>query len=231
MRAKGKTTVMGGVRRVLFGAVAAIALQGSAEAALIDRGGGLIYDDVLDITWMQDANYAASLGIPNGRMEAAAAASTAADLEYYDLVRGVTWSDWRLPSTVNSPSSIGWDVTGLSSEMAYMYYVNLGYQANHSGSPSDPPPTSSNYNPFTNLIYRGYWSDMVPGTSDAWQFHFHFGSQDINGGDLSRAWFVRDGDVAATSTPTPPTSSVPEPTSLALVTLGLGLAAIRRRRA
>jgi hypothetical protein len=110
-----------------------------------------------------------------------------------------------------------------------MYYVNLGYQANYSGAPSDPPPTSSNYNPFTNLIYRGYWSDMVPGTDDAWQFHFHFGSQAVNGGDLSRAWFVRDGDVAATSTP--PTSSVPEPTSLALVTLGLGLAAIRRRRA
>lgn len=32
----------------------------SANATLIDRGGGLIYDDVLDITWLQDANYAAT---------------------------------------------------------------------------------------------------------------------------------------------------------------------------
>ena len=28
-----------------------------SEAALIDRGGGLIYDDALNITWLQDANY------------------------------------------------------------------------------------------------------------------------------------------------------------------------------
>ena len=27
---------------------------GAAQAALIDRGGGFIYDDVLDITWTQD---------------------------------------------------------------------------------------------------------------------------------------------------------------------------------
>ena len=27
------------------------------QAALFDHGNGLIYDDVLDITWLQDANY------------------------------------------------------------------------------------------------------------------------------------------------------------------------------
>ena len=31
---------------------------GSASAALIDRGNGLIYDNGLNITWLQDANYA-----------------------------------------------------------------------------------------------------------------------------------------------------------------------------
>ena len=34
----------------------------SAQAALYDRGNGLIYDDVLNITWMQDANYAQTSG-------------------------------------------------------------------------------------------------------------------------------------------------------------------------
>ena len=29
----------------------------SVYAELHDRGGGLIYDDVLDVTWLQDANY------------------------------------------------------------------------------------------------------------------------------------------------------------------------------
>lgn len=35
-----------------------LAMPGLSVGALIDRGGGLIYDDVLDITWLQDANYA-----------------------------------------------------------------------------------------------------------------------------------------------------------------------------
>ncbi|MDP2823739.1 MAG: hypothetical protein Q8O52_13825, partial [Sulfuritalea sp.] len=34
--------------------------SGVAQAALNDRGGGLIYDDVLNITWLADANYAAT---------------------------------------------------------------------------------------------------------------------------------------------------------------------------
>ena len=34
----------------------------SANAAPINRGGGLIYDDVLGITWLQDANYALTNG-------------------------------------------------------------------------------------------------------------------------------------------------------------------------
>ena len=31
-----------------------------AQAALIDRGGGMIYDDVQNITWLQNWNYAAT---------------------------------------------------------------------------------------------------------------------------------------------------------------------------
>ena len=41
----------------------------SANAALYDRGNGLIYDDVLDITWLQDANHAKTSGYDrDGRM-------------------------------------------------------------------------------------------------------------------------------------------------------------------
>ena len=40
-----------------------------AFGALYDRGDGLIYDDVLDITWLQDANYALTSGFDiDGRM-------------------------------------------------------------------------------------------------------------------------------------------------------------------
>ena len=43
-----------------------VLFSANANAGLIDRGSGLIYDDVLDITWLQDANLAASntFGLP-----------------------------------------------------------------------------------------------------------------------------------------------------------------------
>jgi hypothetical protein len=39
---------------------ATLSFSGAANALLFDRGNGLIYDDVLNITWLQDANYAAT---------------------------------------------------------------------------------------------------------------------------------------------------------------------------
>lgn len=73
-----------------------------AEAALIDRGGGLIYDDVLDVTWLQDANYFRSTlpGTPteeDSKMTFEEAIAWVSGLEYYDSVRDTTWTDWRLP--------------------------------------------------------------------------------------------------------------------------------------
>ncbi len=41
-------------------ALVGLSVSLSVNAALYDRGNGLIYDDVLDITWLQDANYAAA---------------------------------------------------------------------------------------------------------------------------------------------------------------------------
>ena len=46
-----------------------VVISSSSHAALYDRGNGLIYDDVLNITWMQDANYAKTSGYdPDGAM-------------------------------------------------------------------------------------------------------------------------------------------------------------------
>lgn len=41
--------------------IAFLLLIATAHADFLDRGGGLIYDDVLDITWLQDANYSSIL--------------------------------------------------------------------------------------------------------------------------------------------------------------------------
>ncbi|MCU7929477.1 MAG: DUF1566 domain-containing protein [Candidatus Thiodiazotropha sp. (ex Codakia rugifera)] len=206
------------VRRAVFVPVLVLFFvlsAGHVQAALHDRLGGLIYDDVLDVTWLQDASYAQTSGyVQSGKLNWYDAVNWASTLSYYDTERGVTWDDWRLPTTTNHADSIGWDTTGMSSEMAYMYYVNLGYDANMSLDPSDPAPTSGNYNPFINLQTRGYWSGTPSDFENrAWYLHMHFGYQDINSklGDEQRLWAVRDGDVAP----------VPIPPAMLLMASGL----------
>ena len=68
-------------------------LSFNATAALYDRGNGLIYDDVLDITWLQDANYAQTSGYDSdGRMNWEDGKLWVEGLVY----NGHT--EWRLPS-------------------------------------------------------------------------------------------------------------------------------------
>ena len=76
-------------------------------AELHDRGGGLIYDDVLNVTWLQDANYAHTSGYDlDGLMNRNDAFTWADNLEYggYD--------NWRLPSLRdkddNYPDDVGY---------------------------------------------------------------------------------------------------------------------------
>lgn len=200
----------------------------ASNAALIDRGGGLIYDDVLNVTWLQDASYAETSGYSQyGNLTWNEAMEWSSGLSYYDSVRGVTYDDWRLPATVNSPTSVGYDTTGLSSELAYMYYINLGFSPEYSHDRYAPAPTGTNYNPFINLSTRSYWSGTLTDRPDrAWMVHFHFGSQEVDGlGDAMKVWAVRDGDVAGI------VPSVPEPGTMGLfaATLAMG-AALRRRR-
>lgn len=45
------------MRNFMVALALAVGVTGNAQALLYDRGGGLIYDTVLDVTWLQDANY------------------------------------------------------------------------------------------------------------------------------------------------------------------------------
>jgi len=211
--------------------VFALLFAGGPQAALVDRGGGLIYDTVLNVTWLQDANYAETTRYDaDGAMRWTQAKLWAETLVYNDSVRGVTWTDWRLPKTlpVNGESynysftNIGATDVGnrisapgsaypgsIGSEMAYMYYTNLGNTAYQDISGEMPSPSwvFSNTGPFNYLQADVYWSETGYGNTaaNAWCFDFYFGYQgdQIKEGTYGYAWAVRDGDVGAAPVPIP----------------------------
>jgi hypothetical protein len=88
---KNRTGIIGMALSLLLG------LPSLSQAMLIDRGGGLIYDTTLNVTWLQDANYANTSGYAaEGRMSWNAAVAWAEQLTYGG------YSDWRLPFNVDT---------------------------------------------------------------------------------------------------------------------------------
>jgi hypothetical protein len=166
------------MKRVLFLLIAAYVFlfANLGQATLWDRGGGLIYDDVLNVTWLQDANYAATSGSStraDGLMTWTEAKIWAANLSYYDSARNITWTDWRLPKTLpvngtnynymmvyNGSTDIGYNVSApgslyagsTGSEMAYMYYNTLASKGSYAldGTPN-PNFFIHNHGPFINI--------------------------------------------------------------------------------
>lgn len=209
--------------------LASVAVTGTAHASLVDRGNGMLYDNVLNITWLQDANYAGTSGyagaVNNGKMEWNTAVTWAANLVYGGF------SDWRLASNTpvngssfntgyseNGTTDFGYNITSSNSELAYMYNVNLGLK--------DYVDTAGNYQPtfgihgngsnngqaniglVNNLQALVYWSgtEYSPGSGGAWYFDTSAGYQAgyKNGDELGAsfyAWAVRPGDVAAVPVP------------------------------
>jgi hypothetical protein len=159
-------------------------VMASADAALIDRSGGFIYDDVLDITWAQDANI-------NGWDTWDNQIAWAASLSLYDSVRDVTWDDWRLPTALNGDGSDPCSGAGCTgSEMSHLYNVD--------------GITPLSMSPFTNVQSSYYWSGTVyvPNPNVAWHFNFIEGEQLANAKTSGfYAFAVRDGDVAAIPVP------------------------------
>ncbi|MBZ0070843.1 MAG: DUF1566 domain-containing protein [Gammaproteobacteria bacterium] len=224
------------MKHAILGAVCTsllVAISGAAQAALIDRGGGLIYDTDLNITWLANANYGAGSsydsidGTSNGAMDWQNAVSWAMNLSYYDSVRNVTYDDWRLPTTLEPDPSCQQTNDGLinctGSELGHLFYNELGGVAGYSLTTTH----NDNYYLFTNIVFN-YWSGTIYsslGNSYAWSFSStgRQGAQGM-GSPYLHAWAVRDGDVAAIP------SMVPLPTAVWLFASGLlALAGMSRK--
>ena len=182
--------------------VVASGVSSVSNAALVDRGGGLIYDTDLNITWLADANYAMTSGFDaDGAMTWSTAMTWAADLSYGG------YTDWRLPATVQPDAtcgdqsggdSFGYNCTG--SEMGHLFYTELGGVARTSIATTH----NANYNLFQNVQSSYYWSGTLyaPDTGLAWYFSFYNGVQTAHlKNHNGYAWAVRPGDVAAVPLP------------------------------
>ena len=189
-------------------------------AALYDRGNGMIYDDVLNITWLRDANLAQTSGYDSdGLMTWADAMTWVENLNYGGF------NDWRLPSINNvgiggGPFEAMYG-TNYIGEIGYMYFVNLGNDSQLINPACLVAPggclqnvsfldaTVGDLVSFENIQSSfAYWyhdkfpfegevSPEEPFLADpAYSFTTVYGVETVQyAGGLSYAWAVRGGDV------------------------------------
>lgn len=207
---------------------ASLLLPGLAPAALVDRGGGLIYDTDLNITWLADANYAFTSGYDqqgatDGLMTWSYALGWADQLSYGGF------TNWRLPTTLQPDASCanqysfgsgGFNCTG--GELGHLFYTELGGLAGNNIQFTH----NANYSLFVNLTGDQYWS-ATPNASlatYAWEMNFGDGNQfvQLKTGAI-RAMAVHDGDIGAPA-------AVPVPAAAWLLGSGLlAMAGMRRK--
>lgn len=229
--------------RTLALAVTLMAGAVGAQASLVNRGGGMIYDTELNVTWLQNWNQAVGSAYDTaspgtGRMtwgDAKAWADT--------LVFG-GFDDWRLPTMLDTGVAgcdyreaggidCGFNVQTKSgatvySEMAHLWYETLGNLAYFTPGTGFSPQAGyglTHFGPFANLKSGGYWSylEYLPVAGRAWAFGTVVGNQVSDLQDhVLYAMAVCSGDVAA---------ALPEPHASVLALTALGaLAFVRRRR-
>ncbi len=190
----------------LFFVLIVLGFAVTANAELIDRGGGLIYDTDLNVTWLQNANLF-------GPEDWFAANSMVSNLVYYDAARNVYWDDWRLPTVpyhdptcsqqfAGTPTkSYGFNCTG--NEFGHLYYTELGNLSFYAPDGSTQPGYGLiNSGPFINLKNNDYWLQQ-----EEFSYYAYFFSNYLGELSATSSWAykyvlpVRDGDVVTALEP------------------------------
>lgn len=168
------------------------------NATLYDRGNGYVYDDDLNITWMQYANTVDYSGVGGSDLKTKSEADDFVDW-FNNNLGFIAGANWRLPITPTAPDtncsfSFNEGSGCIQSEFGHLYYYELGNSGGDNGL--------TNRGPFTNIeIDSSYWSDWdftspnAPAESMTFLFMNGFQSRSDN---LSTRyiWLVHNGDVA-----------------------------------
>ena len=210
--------------------VLSLSASTGAQASLVARTGGMVYDTVNNITWAADANLFKTQAAGNANLvseiinaNGGVIHDTANYYDGYDGIYNLSSADfntstgtmtWFGAQAWANNLSLGgftdWSLPSTpveaygynvtSSQMGDLFYNQLGVSAGSSIATS----TNPNYNLFTNVQSYVYWSgsEYAPDPGGAWLFSTGYGYQDdLSKGNQFYAWAVRPGDVAAVPVP------------------------------
>ena len=203
----------------------------SANAALYDRGNGMIYDSDQNITWLQDFGYATASNPDVGTYLAQFSSAQ----QWADNLTFGGYSDWRLPTAhliadygTHGDSYSIWSarVQTLYSQQSYDGSTDRGYNntqselshlflelGNHAAFDTSGNPQSSgltNMGPFLNMqasrYYEGDTFYHYSGEAYVWVVDlsngYQTGASQYAEYPTAPLWIaVRDGDVAQTPVP------------------------------
>ncbi len=201
--------------------------SGDASAfvtTIINSVGGKIYDTPNSLDTPANSGYrslaASDFNTGTGRMTWWGAQAW---VGYLNSISYAGQTGWRLPGTTDtgtpgcnfsySGTDCGYNVDPDSSELAHVFYDELGNQSAYTTTGSFIGGTSgvnwgvTNSGPFSNLQNTVYWlgTEYSPSPNFAWYFgadngrqHFHYKNA---AGYEFLGWAVRDGQVAAVPVP------------------------------
>ena len=196
------------------------------------------YDTDLDITWLADPSLATTetfgvtgISSPYPVMNWNTAQNWIAAMNKSNYLG---YTGWRMPKMLDTSAicvfnvpTTGNETCGFTpppetSEFAHLYNVTLGNPREYKGNAAAWPGPFGYIQPF-------YWQSTTYAgdSSQAWTFEFRNGAQLAQYksgpyGYYDNVWAVHDGDIGATS--------VPEPSSAILFTLGVFFFALSARR-